>query len=180
MYCPGEEMALMQVHPLPVTLYVNGAAHALMLEPRRTLLDALRCDLQLTGTKKVCDLGDCGACTVLVEGQAMYACLLLAVDCEGRQITTIEGLNSDGQLDLIQQAFIDVDALQCGFCTPGQIMSLKALLNETPAPTDEEILRAVSGNLCRCGAYLHILHAGRRASALYAARQEKSNADPAH
>src|SRR5919205_307693 len=147
----------MQPRHLRVTLRVNSTDHALILEPRRTLLDTLRADLQLTGTKKVCDMGDCGACTVLVDGRAMYACLLLAVDCEGRQITTIEGLARDGGLDPVQQAFIEADAFQCGFCTPGQIMSLRALLNETPAPSDEEIVQAVSGNLCRCGAYLHIL-----------------------
>jgi aerobic-type carbon monoxide dehydrogenase small subunit (CoxS/CutS family) len=154
--------------------------HALVIEPRRTLLDALRVDLQLTGTKKVCDMGDCGACTVLVEGRAMYACLLLAVDCEGQQITTIEGLSHNGQLDPVQQAFIQADALQCGFCTPGQIMSLRALLHDTPTPTEAEIRRAVSGNLCRCGAYLNILHAGHQASDLHAAAQEKGNANPAY
>jgi aerobic-type carbon monoxide dehydrogenase small subunit (CoxS/CutS family) len=156
---------------LPVTLSVNAAEHALLLEPRRTLLDTLRADLQLTGTKKVCDMGDCGACTVLVDGRAMYACLLLAVDCEGRQITTIEGLARDGGLDPVQQAFIEADAFQCGFCTPGQIMSLRALLNETPSPSDEDILRAVTGNLCRCGAYLNILRAGRLAAEHEAAEQ---------
>jgi xanthine dehydrogenase YagT iron-sulfur-binding subunit len=170
----------MQTKALPVMLTVNGAEHALVLEPRRTLLDTLRDDLHLTGTKKVCDLGDCGACTVLVQGRAMYACLLLAVDCAGQHITTIEGLSHNGQLDPIQQAFIQADAFQCGFCTPGQIMSLKALLNETAAPTDAEILRAVSGNLCRCGVYLHILRAGRQAAELHAAQQEKSYANPAH
>jgi xanthine dehydrogenase YagT iron-sulfur-binding subunit len=149
---------------LPVRLSVDGTDHALVLEPRHTLLDTLRCELVLTGTKKVCDMGDCGACTVLVDGRAMYSCLLLAVDCEGRQITTIEGLSRDGQLDPVQAAFVEADAFQCGFCTPGQIMSLRALLNETPAPSDEEILRAVSGNLCRCGAYLNILRAGRMAA----------------
>jgi xanthine dehydrogenase YagT iron-sulfur-binding subunit len=154
----------MPTHRLPITLCVNGVEHALVVEPRRTLLDALRCDLHLTGTKKVCDMGDCGACTVLADGRAMYACLLLAVDCEGRQITTIEGVSRDGQLDAVQQAFVEADAFQCGFCTPGQIMSLRALLNETPTPSDEEILRAVSGNLCRCGAYLNILRAGRIAA----------------
>ncbi len=154
----------MQTIHLPVTLSINGVEHALVLEPRRTLLDTLRNELQLTGTKKVCDMGDCGACTVLVDGRAMYACLLLAVDCEGRQITTIEGLTRDGELDPVQQAFIQADAFQCGFCTPGQIMSLKGLLNETPMPSDEQILRAVSGNLCRCGAYLNILRAGRMAA----------------
>jgi xanthine dehydrogenase YagT iron-sulfur-binding subunit len=158
----------MQPRHLRVTLRVNSTDHALILEPRRTLLDALRNDLQLTGTKKVCDMGDCGACTVLVDGRAMYACLLLAVDCQGQQITTIEGLTRDGQLDPVQQAFVEADAFQCGFCTPGQIMSLRALLNETPAPADEEILRAVSGNLCRCGAYLNILRAGRMATGRHA------------
>ena len=170
----------MQTHLLPITLRVNGAEHALVLEPRRTLLDALRSDLMLTGTKKVCDMGDCGACTVLVEGRAMYACLLLAVDCAGREITTIEGLSHDGHLDPVQQAFIQADAFQCGFCTPGQIMSLRALLNETPTPTEAQIRRAVSGNLCRCGAYPQILRAGQRASTLQAAAQENSDVDPAY
>src|SRR5215217_3645131 len=105
----------MQPSHLRVILRVNSTDYALILEPRRTLLDALRHDLQLTGTKKVCDMGDCGACTVLVDGQAMVACLLLAVDCEGRAITTIEGLAQDGELDPLQQAFIDADAFQCGF-----------------------------------------------------------------
>ena len=171
---------MIQRHALPVTLYVNGVAHDLVLEPRRTLLDTLRGDLQLTGTKKVCDMGDCGACTVLVEGRAVYACLLLAVDCDGQHITTIEGLGCDGQLAPIQQAFIQADALQCGFCTPGQILSLHALLQETPMPTDADMRRAVSGNLCRCGAYLNILHAGRLAAEQYAAQQEKSHAHHAH
>ena len=150
------------------TLRVNGADRMLALEPRRTLLDALRHDLQLTGTKKVCDMGDCGACTVLVDGKAMYSCLLLAVDCEGREITTIEGLAENGSLDPVQQAFIDADAFQCGFCTSGQIMSLRGLLNEDPAPDDAAIQRAISGNLCRCGAYQHIVAAGRLASELQA------------
>jgi len=103
-----------------ILLHVNVTEHGLVLELWRTLLDALRDDLHLTGTKKVGDMGDCGACTVLVDGRAMYACLLLAVDCQGRRITTIEGLARDGKLDSVQQAFIDVDAFQCGFCTPGQ------------------------------------------------------------
>jgi xanthine dehydrogenase YagT iron-sulfur-binding subunit len=160
--------------PQLVNLRVNGMTHTLAIEARRTLLDALRHDLNMTGTKKVCDMGDCGACTVLVNGRAMYSCLLLAVDCPDRDITTIEGLatevaagNDSTQaevLDPIQQAFIECDAFQCGFCTSGQIMSLKALLNSTPAPTDEQILRAVTGNLCRCGAYRNILAAGRRAA----------------
>ena len=153
---------------MPVRLRVNGEAHDLWIEPRRTLLDALRVDLALTGTKKVCDMGDCGACTVLVDGRAMYACLLLAVDCEGREITTVEGLAHGDALDPVQQAFIQADGFQCGFCTPGQVMSVRALLNETPSPSDEQIRRAVSGNLCRCGAYLNILKAGRLAAELQA------------
>ncbi len=147
-----------------VSLHINDAEHTLAVEPRHTLLDALRQDLQLTGTKNVCEMGNCGACTVLVDGQAMYACLLLAVDLDGREITTIEGLAQGDALDPVQQAFIDADAFQCGFCTPGQILSLKSLLNQTPHPSDDEIERAVSGNLCRCGAYRHILDAGRLAA----------------
>jgi aerobic-type carbon monoxide dehydrogenase small subunit (CoxS/CutS family) len=153
-----------------VTLRVNGGVHPLAVEPRRTLLDALRHDLYLTGAKKVCDMGDCGACTVLVDGRAMYACLLLAVDCADREITTVEGLATGDRLDPVQQAFIEADAFQCGFCTPGQVMSVRALLNATPAPSEEEIRRAVSGNLCRCGAYQNIVKAGQRAAELVAAQ----------
>lgn len=154
-------------------LQINDVKHTLALEPRRTLLDALRYDLQLTGTKKVCDMGDCGACTVLVDGQAMYACLLLAVDCTGRAIITIEGVAHHDELSPVQRAFIEADAFQCGFCTSGQIMSLQGLLTATPNPTDEELLRAVTGNLCRCGAYQHILAAGRLAVELTGKAEDK-------
>ena len=157
---------------MEVSLNVNAVAHAVAVEPRRTLLDTLRHDLQLTGTKKVCDMGNCGACTVLVDGQAMYSCLLLAVDCADRAITTIEGLGAGGRLDPVQQAFIEEDAFQCGFCTSGQIMSLRGLLDRTPQPSEGEIARAVSGNLCRCGAYQNIVHAGRRAAELQADGKE--------
>lgn len=149
-----------------VQLTINGTPHDLVVEPRRTLLDALRDDLALTGTKKVCDMGNCGACTVLVDGRAMYSCLLLAVDCDEMSVTTIEGLGREGELDPVQRAFIEADAFQCGFCTPGQIMSLRGLLDADSAPDDDQIERAVTGNLCRCGAYLHIIDAGRRAVAL--------------
>jgi xanthine dehydrogenase YagT iron-sulfur-binding subunit len=149
---------------LSVRLRVNSREHRLFPEPRRTLLDVLRNDLGLTGAKKVCDMGDCGACTVLVDRRAMYACLLLAVDCEGREITTVEGLARDGKPSALQEAFIECDALQCGFCTPGQIMALEALLLQTAAPSDDELRRAVTGNLCRCGAYPNILRAGRLAA----------------
>jgi len=148
-----------------VTLQINGAEQVLELEPRRTLLDVLRIELGLTGAKRSCDMGNCGACTVLVDGHASYSCLLLAVDCPGRAITTIEGLAPQGALHRVQQAFVEADALQCGYCTPGQIMSLCGLLNENPSPSGDEILRAVSGNLCRCGAYRNIVRAGRIAAA---------------
>jgi aerobic-type carbon monoxide dehydrogenase small subunit (CoxS/CutS family) len=149
-----------------VTFTLNGVEQAISVDARRTLLDTLRSDLRLTGTKKVCNMGDCGACTVLMDGCAVYSCLVLAADLAGREITTIEGLDRHGELDPVQRAFIADDAFQCGFCTPGQIMSLRALLDENPDPTDEEIERAVTGNLCRCGAYRNILAAGRRAIGL--------------
>jgi aerobic-type carbon monoxide dehydrogenase small subunit (CoxS/CutS family) len=150
--------------PLSALLHINGTVHSLVLEPRRSLLDVLRDDLQLTGAKKVCDMGNCGACTVLVDGRAMYACLMLAIDSVDAEITTIESLDASGLPDPIQQAFIAADAFQCGFCTPGQIMSLKALLNENPHPSDAELERAFSGNLCRCGAYRNLMRAGRIAA----------------
>jgi xanthine dehydrogenase YagT iron-sulfur-binding subunit len=140
-----------------ITLRVNEAEHVVQVEPRRTLLDALRHDLGLTGAKKSCDMGNCGACTVLVDGRAAYACLLFAVDCRDRAIATVESLRDDP----LQKAFIEADAFQCGFCTPGQIMSLKALFMRNPSPSDDEIVRAVSGNLCRCGAYRNIVRAAR-------------------
>ena len=156
---------------IAVTLQINGDHHHLLIEPRRTLLDALREDVNLTGTKKVCDMGNCGACTVMVGGRTMYACLLLAIDCQDRQITTIEGIADGSQLDPVQEAFIRADAFQCGFCTPGQIVSMRALLNEHPEPTDDEIRRAVSGNLCRCGAYVNIIKAGHLAAEITTQRR---------
>jgi xanthine dehydrogenase YagT iron-sulfur-binding subunit len=144
------------------SIRINGAEHRLEVEPRRTLLDALRTDLKLTGAKKACDMGNCGACTVQLDGRAVYSCLVLAVDCANREVTTIEGVGN-GELHPLQRAFIEADAFQCGYCTAGQIMSLKALFDATPHPSDEEIERALSGNLCRCGAYQHIVKAARMA-----------------
>jgi xanthine dehydrogenase YagT iron-sulfur-binding subunit len=134
------------------------------VEPRRTLLDCIRNDLSLTGTKKVCDIGDCGACTVLMDGKAVYACLVLAIDAQDCNVTTIEGLAGAEVLDPIQQAFLEADAYQCGFCTPGQIMSLKACFLKDARPTDDDLLRALSGNLCRCGAYQHLVEAAQSAA----------------
>jgi xanthine dehydrogenase YagT iron-sulfur-binding subunit len=138
------------------TLAVNGDTRVVDLEPRTSLLDALRERLGLTGTKKGCDHGTCGACTVWVDGRRVLSCLTLAVTCEGREITTIEGLAPDGELHPMQRAFIEHDAFQCGYCTPGQIMSAVALIREGNATTDEDIAEFMSGNICRCAAYPNI------------------------
>ena len=146
-------------------LDINGEAHALDIEPRVTLLDVLRERLGLTGTKKGCDQGQCGACTVHLDGQRVLACLTLAAQVDGRAITTIEGLAAeDGELHPVQAAFLDHDAFQCGYCTPGQIMSAVSCIKEGHAGSDEEIREYMSGNLCRCGAYTHILAAVREAA----------------
>jgi xanthine dehydrogenase YagT iron-sulfur-binding subunit len=149
-----------------VTLRVNGRVRRLQLDSRVTLLDALRDHLDLTGTKKGCDQGACGACTVLLEGKRVLSCLALAAQCDGRAVTTIEGLAPDGRLHPVQQAFIRHDGFQCGYCTPGQIMSAVALLEEGRAGSDEEIREFMSGNLCRCGAYPNIVAAIRDIAAL--------------
>lgn len=144
-----------------VDMRVNGSMHRLDLDARVTLLDALRDELELTGTKKGCDQGACGACTVHLDGRRVLACLTLAAQCDGRDVTTIEGIATNGQLHPIQDAFIRHDAFQCGYCTPGQLMSATALLAEGRAGTDEEIREYMSGNLCRCGAYPNIVAAIR-------------------
>jgi aerobic-type carbon monoxide dehydrogenase small subunit (CoxS/CutS family) len=136
-----------------IQLRVNGASRQVSVEPRTTLLSALRDQLQLTGAKEVCDRGQCGACTVLLDGEAVLACMILALDARGREITTVEGLAQDGQLTPVQQAFAEQDALMCGFCTPGLVMASTALLQKNPDPTPEQIRQGVSGNLCRCGTY---------------------------
>ena len=147
-----------------LTLRVNGSVQRLRLDSRVTLLDALRDRLELTGTKKGCDQGACGACTVLVDGKRVLSCLTLAAQCDGREVTTIEGLSGDGGLHPVQEAFIRHDGFQCGFCTPGQIMSAVALLSEGRAGSDEEIREFMSGNICRCGAYPNIVAAIREAA----------------
>jgi len=144
----------------PIKLNVNGRDYSLEIEPRVTLLDALREYLDLTGTKKGCDHGQCGACTVHINGQRVNSCLTFAIMHEGDRITTIEGLSINGELDPVQEAFIECDAFQCGYCTPGQIMSAAALLKESAAALqDHEIREAMSGNICRCGAYPNIVAA---------------------
>lgn len=151
--------------PLDVMLRVNGTEHRLTLDPRTTLLDALREHLQLTGSKKGCGLGQCGACTVLMDGKRIKSCLSLAALVKGREITTIEGLAQGDQLHPLQAAFIERDAFQCGYCTPGQIMSGVACIAEGHAGSREEIREWMSGNLCRCGAYDHIVAAIQDAAA---------------
>ncbi|MFB2564749.1 (2Fe-2S)-binding protein [Rhizobium sp. IMFF44] len=148
-----------------IALDINGQRHELDVEPRVTLLDALREHLSLTGTKKGCDQGQCGACTCHVDGKRVLSCLTLAVQAEGREITTIEGLTGEtGDLHPVQAAFIEHDAFQCGYCTPGQIMSAVACIREGHAGSDSEIREYMSGNLCRCGAYNSIVAAVRQAA----------------
>ena len=150
---------------LTITLRVNGTEHRLSLDARTTLLDALRDRLHLTGTKKGCELGQCGACTVLRDGRRITSCLTLAVMADGAEIVTIEGLAADGALHPVQAAFVEHDAFQCGYCTPGQILSAVGLLREGHAGSDAEIREFMSGNLCRCGAYTNIVAAVRQAAA---------------
>jgi xanthine dehydrogenase YagT iron-sulfur-binding subunit len=148
---------------MTIQLHVNGGLNTLNVEPRVTLLDALRDHLGLTGTKKGCDHGQCGACTVHVDGQRVLSCLMLAAQAEGRAVTTIEGIGR-AALHKVQAAFLEQDAFQCGFCTPGQIMSAVACIAEGHAGSDDEIREYMSGNLCRCGAYPHIVAAVRQAA----------------
>ncbi len=144
-----------------ITLEVNGKKRVLKLEPRVTLVEALREHLGLTGTKRICDHGECGACTVLVEGRATCSCMTLAADVQGKKITTIEGLLQGRNLHALQKAFIDHDAFQCGFCTPGMLMALKALVDKHPRPTFAQVKTAIAGNYCRCGAMPNILKAAQ-------------------
>lgn len=142
-----------------ITIKVNGNSYSLAPEPNRTLLEVLREELGLTGTKQACDTGGCGACTVLINSKPVYSCLVLAIDCEGKDILTIEGLASDDHLHPLQEAFIKYGAVQCGFCTPGMILSGKALLDSNPRPKEEDVRKAIAGNLCRCTGYAKIVEA---------------------
>src|ERR1017187_5940247 len=154
---------------VPVTLKVNGGTLKLMLEPRVTLLDALRNYSSLTGAKDGCDRAACGACTVLMDDLPVYACQKLAIEAQGREITTVEGLAKNEKLTKVQQAFLDQDALQCGYCTPGFVMSVTALLKKNPHPTADEVRTACSGNLCRCGTQARMLTATLKAAGVKAA-----------
>jgi aerobic-type carbon monoxide dehydrogenase small subunit (CoxS/CutS family) len=151
--------------PCPVTLTVNGRTEILHVPARRSLLHALREDLHLTGTKEGCGVGTCGACTVLLDGRPVLACLVLAVQAADRAVETIEALGRAGELSPVQASFVRHDALQCGFCTPGQIMALEGLLRRTPGPSDDAVRRALDGNVCRCGTQLRIRDAARDARA---------------
>ncbi len=149
----GEDVAVHGPGKVPIALNVNGNELTADLEPRVTLLDALRDTFNLTGAKRVCDRGTCGACTILLEGKPVYACMVLAIDAQGKKITTIEGLTDGGALTPVMQAFVDHDAQQCGFCTPGFIVATTHFLQQHPKATEDDIRRGLSGNFCRCGTY---------------------------
>jgi xanthine dehydrogenase YagT iron-sulfur-binding subunit len=149
----GENVPVHGPGKVPVELNVNGKSYKASLEPRVTLLDALRDNFDITGAKRVCDKAECGACTVLLDNQAVYACSILAIEAQGKKITTVEALLEQGKLHPIQQAFVDNDASQCGFCTPGFVVACKAMLDKHPNPTPEDFLHELSGNYCRCGTY---------------------------
>ncbi len=151
-----------------IRLRVNGLDYDAMVKPNQTLLDVLRDDLGLIGTKKGCDKGECGACTIMMDGEAVLSCLVLAIQAQGTEIITIEGLAQDGELDPIQEGFVKYGAIQCGYCTPGMIMTARALLNKTPHPSEEEIKLGLSGNLCRCTGYVKIIEAVKNASMMEA------------
>jgi xanthine dehydrogenase YagT iron-sulfur-binding subunit len=157
-------------------LKINGAARKLTVEPRVTLLEALRNHLGLYGTKLVCDRGACGACTVHLDGNPVVSCMMLAVDARGHEIVTIEGLGTPDRMDPVQAAFVEADALQCGFCTPGMVMSVAALLQHNPLPDIEAVKRAVAGNICRCGTYPHVFNAALAAAKSHGAKPPGGNA----
>jgi xanthine dehydrogenase YagT iron-sulfur-binding subunit len=152
----GAQVKILGPHKVPITLEINGTKRTANVEPRVTLLDTLRNELDLTGAKRVCDRATCGACTVVMDGKAVYACSVLAIEAQGKRITTVEGLEQSGKLHPIQQAFVDNDAQQCGFCTPGFVVACKAFLDKNPNPTPAQVEKGLGGNLCRCGTYVGI------------------------
>lgn len=159
-----DDVTIIGPEPAPIELTVNGNPLRVTVEPSTTLLEALRVHANLTGSKEVCDRGSCGACSVLVDGKLTVSCMMLAVDAVGTKITTVEGLCKGNDLDPVQAAFVKHDALQCGFCTPGLVMACKALLNNNPKPTLEQIKVGLSGNICRCGTYTNVFNATLEAS----------------
>jgi carbon-monoxide dehydrogenase small subunit len=152
---------------MALDLEVNGQPHTLLFEPSKTLLELLRDDLGLMGAREACDTGGCGACTVLVDGHPVYSCLVLALECQDKSVLTIEGLAHDGVLHPIQQAFVDHGAIQCGFCTPGMVLTAKALLDANPTPTEQEVRETIAGNVCRCTGYTKIVEAILAAAKTY-------------
>lgn len=158
------EAAILGPDAVPVALKVNGVAHTLTLEPRVTLLRALRNHLGLTGAKEVCERGACGGCTVLLDGEPICACMMLAVDAVGHEITTVEGLGTPERMSAVQAAFVECDAMQCGFCTPGFVVASTALLRKHPNPSLDEVKAGLAGNLCRCGTYSRIFEAVQKAA----------------
>jgi xanthine dehydrogenase YagT iron-sulfur-binding subunit len=149
---------------VPVTLTINGKPMKVSVEPRMTLLDTLRDKLDLTAAKRVCDRGTCGACTVIMNGKAVYACTVLAIDAQGKQIQTLEGLSENGKPHPVSQAFVDHDAQQCGYCTPGFVMATKSFLDHNPNPAEEQVKKGLGGNICRCGTYMGIRKAALQAA----------------
>jgi len=172
---PKTEVGISIIGPgaVPMTFRINGDTRQATLEPRVTLLDALRDHLDLTGAKKVCDRGTCGSCTVLLDGKSVYACSVLAIEAQDRPIQTVEGLGRPGELHPLQAAFVEHDAQQCGFCTPGFVMAAKALLDQNPHPNLDEVHHGLSGNFCRCGTY-----AGMRKAVLEAANAGEEEPEP--
>ena len=164
----GADVKIFGPGKVPISLTINGKIRTANVEPRVTLLEALRNDLDITGAKRVCDRATCGACTVIIDGKSSYSCSVLALEAQGKQITTVEGLGEGDKLHPIQQAFIDNDAQQCGFCTPGFVVACKAFLDKNPNPTPEQVQKGLGGNLCRCGTYM-----GIRAAVMQAAKQQK-------
>lgn len=152
----GEDVKVYGPGKVPITLDINSKKYSAEVEPRMTLLDTLRNELELTGAKRVCDRASCGACTVIIDGKAVYSCMVLAIEAQKRKITTIEGLMEGDNLHPVQQAFVDNDAQQCGFCTPGFVVACKAFLDRNPHPTLEDLKTGLGGNLCRCGTYIGV------------------------